>query len=292
MFGVRSVECHDKYLGLPTFAGKCKQELFSFIKNRVWNKVKGWISSLFSQAKETLIKAKQGWRLIHFPNSLVGKVLKACYFPNCSFLEAKIGGSPSYTWRSIWWGREIIELGSQWRVGSGDLIRVTEDRWILKTNSFKILDSPPFPEDFCVSKLCTPSGPWDVVFIRQIFGDEVANDILSIPVINNWWKSLWQLKIPPKSKNFTWRLCKGWLPLASKLHGRGMDIDTSCFCCGFGRESVFHSIWICLVARKYWKATCFYGLVVPEDEKDILSSLLRIQGLLSMRDFCLFLTYI
>ena len=41
LFGVRLVECHDKYLGLPTFTGRCKRELFNFIKSRVWDKVKG-----------------------------------------------------------------------------------------------------------------------------------------------------------------------------------------------------------------------------------------------------------
>ncbi|KAL5551657.1 hypothetical protein UlMin_001833 [Ulmus minor] len=57
LFGVRLVDCHDKYLGLLTFAGRCKRDLFNFIKSRVWNKVKGWNSSLFSQAgKEILIK--------------------------------------------------------------------------------------------------------------------------------------------------------------------------------------------------------------------------------------------
>ncbi|KAL5547760.1 hypothetical protein UlMin_002991 [Ulmus minor] len=57
MFGVTLVECHDKYFGLPIFAGRCKRDLFNFIKSRVWNKVKGWNSSLFSQAgKEILIK--------------------------------------------------------------------------------------------------------------------------------------------------------------------------------------------------------------------------------------------
>ncbi|KAL5539549.1 hypothetical protein UlMin_045342 [Ulmus minor] len=217
MFGVRLVDCHDKYFNLPTFVGKCKRELFSFIKSRVWNKVKGWNSFLFSQAgKETLIKvmfqaipsytmscfkmpkrlikdihrliswfwweSNAGWRLIRFPDFLVGKVLKGCYFPNCSFLEAKIGGSPSYTWMSIWWGRELIEMGSRWRVGSGDMIRVVEDRWILNNNSFRILDPPPFLDDFCVSDLCTPNGSWDADFIRNLFGDVVAMDILSIPV--------------------------------------------------------------------------------------------------------------
>ena len=71
-----------------------------------------------------------------------------------------------------------------------------------------------------------------------------------------------------------------------------MDIDLSCFRCGFGRKFVFHSIWSCPVAKRFWKATCFFGLVVQDDEKDILSDLLRIQSLLSMKDFCLFLMYI
>ncbi|KAL5545904.1 hypothetical protein UlMin_005591 [Ulmus minor] len=109
---------------------------------------------------------------------------------------------------------------------------------------------------------------------------------------NKWWKYLWNLKIPPKIRNFIWRLCKGWLPATSRLVGRGMDIDPSCFRCGYGRESIFHSIWQCPEAKKFWKATCFYGLFVPEDEMDMLGGLLRIQNILPRKDFCLFLTYI
>ncbi|KAL5564979.1 hypothetical protein UlMin_028143 [Ulmus minor] len=32
---VNQVDCHEKYLGLPTFADRCKKDLFLFIKNRV-----------------------------------------------------------------------------------------------------------------------------------------------------------------------------------------------------------------------------------------------------------------
>ena len=32
--GVRRVECQDKYLGLPTFVGRSKKDIFSFLKSR------------------------------------------------------------------------------------------------------------------------------------------------------------------------------------------------------------------------------------------------------------------
>ena len=35
--------------------------------------------------------AKQGWRLIQVPNSLISKVFQAKYFRSCSFLDAKVG---------------------------------------------------------------------------------------------------------------------------------------------------------------------------------------------------------
>ena len=45
--------------------------------------------------------AKQGWRLLQFPDSLVSKVLQAKYYRNSSFLNAKEGSNPSFIWKSI-----------------------------------------------------------------------------------------------------------------------------------------------------------------------------------------------
>ncbi|XP_019191686.1 PREDICTED: uncharacterized protein LOC109186207 [Ipomoea nil] len=41
-------------------------------------------------------KAKQGWRILSQPDSIVAKIFKTRYFPRSSFLEANIGANPSY----------------------------------------------------------------------------------------------------------------------------------------------------------------------------------------------------
>lgn len=58
----------------------------------------------FSCFNQALI-AKQGWRILHNPESLMAQILKAKYFKHSSFMEAKLGSNPSYVWRSILWGR-------------------------------------------------------------------------------------------------------------------------------------------------------------------------------------------
>lgn len=38
----KQIESFDKYLGFPTVVRKSKSQFFSFVKERVWNKLKGW----------------------------------------------------------------------------------------------------------------------------------------------------------------------------------------------------------------------------------------------------------
>ena len=45
--------------------------------------------------------AKQAWRLLINPSSLVARIFKAKYFPYTSFLNAKLGSNPSYIRRSL-----------------------------------------------------------------------------------------------------------------------------------------------------------------------------------------------
>ena len=47
----------------------------------------------FNQA----LLAKQCWRILSKPSSLVAMIFKAKYFPKGDFLDAYIGHNPSYT---------------------------------------------------------------------------------------------------------------------------------------------------------------------------------------------------
>ena len=68
--------------------------------------------------------AKQAWRLLHNKETLFYKVFKAKFFPNTSLLEAKDTSSGSYAWKSILYGRDVINDGACWRVGNGKSIKI------------------------------------------------------------------------------------------------------------------------------------------------------------------------
>ena len=55
--------------------------------------------------------AKQGWRFIQNPNSLVARVFKEKYFRNDSFLTSDLGRRPSYAWRSVWTAKNLFKEG-------------------------------------------------------------------------------------------------------------------------------------------------------------------------------------
>lgn len=128
--------------------------------------------------------AKQGWRLIHFPNSLVAWVLKAKYYPRCNFLEARVGFCPSYSWRSIWGARHLLEAGMKWRIGDGKSVKIWHDQWIPTPTSFKVV-SPVvgLHKDARVYELIDPDTKrWNNGLIDSSFLAHEGQVINSIPL--------------------------------------------------------------------------------------------------------------
>lgn len=61
------------------------------------------------------------------------------------------------------------------------------------------------------------------------------------------FKSLWSLNIPPKIKQFWWRIRHNSLHVSVGLKRRGMRIDASCQLCGDQDEDVNHLLFQCRV---------------------------------------------
>lgn len=75
--------------------------------------------------------AKQLWRLMHHPTSLLALVLKGRYFRHISPMEVKTSNSPSYGWRSILAvPQDLLREGLRKTIGSGYSTPVWIDPWI------------------------------------------------------------------------------------------------------------------------------------------------------------------
>ncbi|PRQ24116.1 hypothetical protein RchiOBHm_Chr6g0268841 [Rosa chinensis] len=71
--------------------------------------------------------AKQAWRIVQNPDSLVSSIYKTKYFHSTSFINNSLGAALSYTWRSIITSREILEAGMRWQVDDARSIAIWED---------------------------------------------------------------------------------------------------------------------------------------------------------------------
>lgn len=134
--------------------------------------------SCFNQA----LVAKQGWRIIQNPGSLVAKLPKARYFKHSSFIEANLGSKPSYIWRSILWGREVLKNGCRWRVGNGQQINILNGSWIPRPTTFKPISPPNLPKEASVAELIDDNNCWKEELIYQYFGKDDAEIIVHIPL--------------------------------------------------------------------------------------------------------------
>uniref|UniRef100_A0A2N9FK76 Reverse transcriptase domain-containing protein n=1 Tax=Fagus sylvatica TaxID=28930 RepID=A0A2N9FK76_FAGSY len=215
--------------------------------------------SLFNMA----LLARQGWRLVQYPDSLVSRVLKAKYYPNQSFMEASIKGTPSYIFRSICEAREVLSAGMVWRVGTGENIRIWKDRWLQGAPSATIL-SPPRILDVNATVgtlILQDSMQWDVELIDQIFLPWEAEIVKQIPLtsasagtIKVFWDGVWSSQVQPKVRNFIWRACRNILPTKTKLFEKKISSSFSSPWSEEEPETCDHVLWQCEFAQKVWSA--------------------------------------
>jgi hypothetical protein len=145
-------------------------------------KQRGGLGFRDSEVFNLALLAKQGWRLIQQPNSLLAKVLKGKYFQMDSFLQAKLGANPYFTWRSMLKARPLLEQGLIWRIGNGEWVRIWRDEWIPSSTDHRV-HSPVqiLPPDAPVATLLnSDSGWWNYNLIHDIFNPVDAANICCV----------------------------------------------------------------------------------------------------------------
>jgi hypothetical protein len=93
-------------------------------------------------------------------------------------LGAELGRRPSYTWRSIWNSRKLLNEGLFWRVGDGQSISIWGDKWLPKPTPH-IIQSPIRSLDSS-AKVCDlldrDTNWWKIDLIHEIFHREEAEE--------------------------------------------------------------------------------------------------------------------
>ncbi|KAK3205547.1 hypothetical protein Dsin_019593 [Dipteronia sinensis] len=336
IIGVQRVWCHERYLGLPSFGGRNKRALFNYIKDRMWERVKGWRGRLLSiGGKEVLIRSvlqsipAYTMNLFHLPKGLVTKLHRLCSrfwwgstetskkmhwaswrrlcrnksagglgFCDLSMFNQALLAKQG--WRLVKYpnslvarGNGLLECGSRWRVGSGNSIRIYDDRWFPRPVTFKVISPCVQNNIYLVRHLRTVSGGWNNQLVPQLFFKEDAEMILSIPLSNtcrddsitwhytvdgeytvrsgynlgmcrmvadsnfggssnsglenaeSFWKTLWRINVPNKIKLFLWKACNNWLSTRANLAMRGIPADSTCVLCYRSPETTKHALWGC-----------------------------------------------
>ncbi|XP_033134838.1 uncharacterized protein LOC117127923 [Brassica rapa] len=126
--------------------------------------------------------AKQLWRLLHHPESLLARVLKGRYFRYTNPLEISSSNAPSYGWRSMIAARDLLKKGLRRTIGSGFNTRVWFDDWIPSQTPRLAQDNGTWrnPKLYVNHIIDHNTGEWIMDLIRNIFSPEDVNLILNI----------------------------------------------------------------------------------------------------------------
>jgi ribonuclease HI len=132
---------------------------------------------IFNQA----LLARQAWRLIHFPDSLCARVLKAKYYPSGDLLDTAFIQKTSQSWQGVIHGLELLKKGVIWRIGSGTQVKIFRDNWLPRPDAPRVSQRLANSRRRWVSELIDPiSRQWDEALVRSCCPSSDADSILSI----------------------------------------------------------------------------------------------------------------
>lgn len=114
--------------------------------------------------------AKQAWKVISEPQSLLSRVLKGTYFPSTSILQATSKVGISFPWECFLEGLNLLKRGIRWSVGTRLNINAWHSPWILTPHSFKPLPYYQYlAENLRVADLIFPKPRSWIILVLQYF---------------------------------------------------------------------------------------------------------------------------
>jgi len=97
-------------------------------------------------------------------------------------MNVVVGSRPSYAWRSIIHGRDLLEKGIMKNIGNGQSTSVWNDKWIFdKAPQRPFNKQSLFDLELMVSNLITHQGSWDHALLSELFFSPDVVRIMSYP---------------------------------------------------------------------------------------------------------------
>ncbi|XP_060969810.1 uncharacterized protein LOC133037014 [Cannabis sativa] len=274
ILGVPLVPCHDKYLGLPCFAGKSKSGLFQSIKDKIWNKLFGWKSKIFSSGRrEVLLKSviqaipTYAMSLFRLLVGLINEIHRMC--------------------ATFWWGGDNDKKKMHWctwprlcwhkndgSLGFRDMFPFNQS--LLAKQAARLYNSP--------DSLAARSGYWSTV--SRLGWGQALGSLGS----SRWWKLLWQQNLPPKIKKFVWKACLNFIPAYANLSHHGLKVSTVCPICFQNNETTIHAHWLCPSLKSICSGWVLSGLDSLKDASCYYELLLGCMDTLRRQELELFIT--
>ncbi|KAL2249340.1 UNVERIFIED_CONTAM: putative mitochondrial protein [Sesamum indicum] len=193
--------------------------------------------------------AKQGWRFVTNPSSLLSRVIKTKYFPRSDFFDAKVDHNPSFTWRSIRAARDVLD-GVLEMVGGlvfggmhGFLDIITT---VFNEDDAKIILSLPPPHGECDDQFISVKSAY-LIPLTDL--EERVGGVSSGNLAHQVWSVIWKCEVPSKVKVFLWRPSHDALPTTNNLRRRRIPVDV---CCPPEDEDSYHAMLTCDLARQVW----------------------------------------
>ena len=153
----------------------------------VWNKItltkkEGGLELRDMYAFNKALLAKQAWRLMTLPSSLLARVYRAKYYRNTGFMEARSYQSSSLAWRSIIQTQPLIRRGVHWALGNGEHIRVWKDSWLLgePSSTPRGPGESTFPSLKVQNLFIPTTTSWNLPLLSSLFHHEDVQRIMRL----------------------------------------------------------------------------------------------------------------